>query len=216
MVTSIKPLRPMTIWPSSWEFSYCYHLCQAAIKCLIHLVNLWLHFKNVLKKSTVWDMKVTKWLWTSNAALAVCLFHTKVMFLLKILHYLFPFKVQVTRVLLYLHIQVHPTWEKLGCFPLYVSFWVNFYYTVHHGTSQIQHQFSTECCDLKLWRYCLFFWKMIFLWGGGGGGAAILRKLRRFLNQLSNHPCLNFLEMILLINVIVKVTPPPPHATGNC
>ena len=50
---------------------------------------------------------------------------------------------------------------------------------------------------------------MIFLWGGGGGGAAILRKLRRFLNQLSNHPCLNFLEMILLINVIVKVTPPP-------
>ena len=65
----------------------------------------------------------------------------------------------------------------------------------------------------KTLKILLVFSKTDIPFGGGGGGAAILRKLRRFLNQLSNHPCLNFLEMIPLINVIVKVT---PHATGNC
>ena len=55
-----------------------------------------------------------------NAALAVCLFHTKVMFLLKILHYLFRFEqsssYKGSSVFAY---PSSSTLEILGCFPLY-------------------------------------------------------------------------------------------------
>lgn len=161
----------------------------------------------MLKKSTVQDMKVTTDCGPVMMLLLFVCFMLKWCFCLRsYITNLFPFKVQVSRGLLYLHIQVHPTWKNRDVFPFIWSFELIFI-TLCITRSHIQHHFSTECRDLKIWRYCLFFWKMIFL-------CSHFEKAKKILNQLSNSPLLKFFrnDPPNKLNVTVKVT---PHAIGN-
>ena len=121
----------------------------------------------------------------------------------------FSFKIWVKRVLLYLHIQVHPTWKNWDVFPFIWSFeliCITLSITVPNSTSLLYRM--PWSLTLKI---LLFYFKNDIPLEGRRGGAAMLRELRRFLNQLSNSPLLKFFRKLMIppINIIVKVTPPP-------
>ena len=136
---------------------------------MIHLVNLWLHFKNVLKKSTVWDMKVTT---DCGPVMLLLLF---VCFILKwcfccwcyITYFASKFKLQGFFCICtskFIHL------GKIGIFSPYSILWVNFYYTVYHGpkfnitslqNAMIFNFEDTTCCFEK--------WYSFGGWGVGVG-----------------------------------------------
>lgn len=146
----------------------------------------------MLKKSTVWDMKVTTDCGPVMLLLLFVCFILKWCFCLRsYITNLFRFKVQVTRVLLYLHIQVHPTWKFWDVFVFIRSFeliFITLSIMVPNSTSLLYRMRWSKTLKILL----VFLKNDIPLGWGGGGWCSHFEKAKKIFKPTLQSPLLKF------------------------